>query len=67
MLCFSRDSEVQSLLKSILGNPMVTTIKGKLSGSDSIINFPPSGVIPFHGFTMYGKCYSITLIISIYE
>lgn len=54
MLCFSRDSEVQSILKSVLGAPMSTTIKGKQLGVDCTINFPPSGVIPFHGFTMYG-------------
>ena len=55
MLCFSRDSEVQNILKSVLGALMSTTIKGKQSGVDHTINFPPSGVIPFHGFTMYGK------------
>lgn len=55
MLCFSRDNQIQETLKHMLGNPMTTNIKGKLTTSESVINFPPSGVIPFHGFTMYGN------------
>lgn len=64
MLCFSRDSEI---LKNLPSQPafMQVLIKGKqppihLDGATnggSTIVFPPSGVIPFHGFSMYGKLY----------
>lgn len=53
MLCFSRDAEI---LKMIPGQPafMQVVLKGTKSTTDNNIVFPPSGVIPFHGFTMYG-------------
>lgn len=58
MLCFSRDSQV---LKDLPTQPgfMQVIIKGKQSAQDTTIIFPPSGVIPFHGFTMYAApfCY----------
>lgn len=43
---------------------MQTVIKGKPATPENTLIFPPSGVIPFHGFTMYGEYqinYSITL------
>lgn len=54
MLCFSRDSEI---LKDLSTQPgfMQVVIKGKQTTNENTIIFPPSGVIPFHGFTMYGK------------
>lgn len=55
MLCFSRDCEILQQLKNSIGNPLTVTIKGKHTSADSTTVFPPSGVIPFHGFTMYGK------------
>ncbi|XP_053600516.1 TBC1 domain family member 19 [Plodia interpunctella] len=59
MLCFSRDCEVMQQLKGSIGNPLNVTIKGKQTSVDSITVFPPSGIIPFHGFTMYATpfCY----------
>ncbi|XP_049825872.1 TBC1 domain family member 19 [Aethina tumida] len=58
MLCFSRDAEI---LKMIPGQPafMQVVLKGTKSTTDNNIVFPPSGVIPFHGFTMYAApfCY----------
>ncbi|KAG7305388.1 hypothetical protein JYU34_009456 [Plutella xylostella] len=59
MLCFSRDSEVRMLLKDGIGTPLTVTIKGRQTSPDSVTVFPPSGVIPFHGFTMYATpfCY----------
>ncbi|CAK1578846.1 unnamed protein product [Parnassius mnemosyne] len=59
MLCFSRDGEVLQQLKGSVGNPLTVTIKGKQTSLDSITVFPPSGIIPFHGFTMYATpfCY----------
>jgi hypothetical protein len=55
MLCFSRDGEVMQQLKGSIGSPLTVTIKGKQTSAESVTVFPPSGVIPFHGFTMYGK------------
>lgn len=55
MLCFSRDCEVLAHLKGSVGNALTVTIKGKQTCADSVTVFPPSGIIPFHGFTMYGK------------
>ncbi|CAH4036142.1 TBC1 domain family member 19 [Pieris brassicae] len=59
MLCFSRDSDVLQNLRGCIGNPLNVTIKGKQTSADSITVFPPSGIIPFHGFTMYATpfCY----------
>ncbi|XP_013186975.1 TBC1 domain family member 19 [Amyelois transitella] len=59
MLCFSRDCEVMQHLRGSIGNPLNVTIKGKQTSVDSITVFPPSGIIPFHGFTMYATpfCY----------
>ncbi|KAJ0179591.1 hypothetical protein K1T71_005303 [Dendrolimus kikuchii] len=59
MLCFSRDCEVMQLLKGCIGNALSVTIKGKQTSAESITVFPPSGIIPFHGFTMYATpfCY----------
>ncbi|XP_056648673.1 TBC1 domain family member 19 [Diorhabda sublineata] len=61
MLCFSRDSEV---LKNLPSQPsfMQVVVKGKTGASENnttTIVFPPSGVIPFHGFSMYAApfCY----------
>lgn len=55
MLCFSRDCEVMQQLKGSIGNPLTVAIKGKQPSPDSVNVFPPSGIIPFHGFTMYGE------------
>ncbi|KAM3968240.1 TBC1 domain family member 19 [Aphomia sociella] len=59
MLCFSRDCEVMQYLKGSIGNPLTVTIKGKQTSAESVTVFPPSGIIPFHGFTMYATpfCY----------
>ncbi|XP_066146495.1 TBC1 domain family member 19 [Euwallacea fornicatus] len=58
MLCFSRDSEV---LKQLPSQPafMQVGLKGRPNTTENTLVFPPSGVIPFHGFTMYAApfCY----------
>lgn len=54
MLCFSRDSEVLQLLPEPSGC-MPVTLKGKQQISENTLLYPPNGVIPFYGFTMYGK------------
>lgn len=55
MLCFSRDCDVMHQLKGNIGNPLTVAIKGKQPSPESVNVFPPSGIIPFHGFTMYGE------------
>ena len=57
MLCFSRDIELMQQLKGSIGNPPTVTIKGKQTSAESATVFPPSGIIPFHGFSMYGKIF----------
>ncbi|XP_044749874.1 TBC1 domain family member 19 [Coccinella septempunctata] len=58
MLCFSRDGEI---LKDLPTQPgfMQVVIKGRQNTAENTLIFPPSGVIPFHGFTMYAApfCY----------
>ncbi|CAH1159529.1 unnamed protein product [Phaedon cochleariae] len=68
MLCFSRDSEV---LKSLSSQPafMQVAVKGKQNCPENTITFPPSGVIPFHGFTMYAApfCYLFESPVELYH
>lgn len=60
MLCFSRDSEVLEHMAP--KTQMQVILKGKV---ESTLNFPPSGTIPFHGFTMYGGYLSNFYIINL--
>lgn len=55
MLCFSRDTEVLSVFNHSAANPVHAVLKNKPATVQYTVAFPPSGVIPFHGFTMYGK------------
>ena len=55
MLCFSRDTEVLSVFNHSAANPVHAVLKNKPATLQYTVAFPPSGVIPFHGFTMYGK------------
>ncbi|XP_043482486.1 TBC1 domain family member 19 [Leptopilina heterotoma] len=62
MLCFSRDSEVLAPVttdRSAGGQVIHAVLQGKPTTLENTLVFPPSGVIPFHGFTMYGSpfCY----------
>lgn len=64
LLCFSRDSEILFLLKDKPGAPLKVQLKNKMGSDEGIANtvlFPPSGVIPFHGFSMYGTYDSVVL------
>lgn len=54
MLCFSRDIEVLQSLPEPSGC-MLVTLKGKQQTPENTMVYPPNGVIPFYGFTMYGK------------
>lgn len=66
MLCFSRDSEILQLMSP--KTQMQVVLKGKQTTTENTLIFPPSGVIPFHGFTMYGTniinfhCYSFLIL-----
>lgn len=52
MLCFTRDTDVLSVFNNSTSHPILTSLKGK-PPKEAI--YPPNGIIPFHGFTMYGK------------
>ncbi|XP_058793879.1 TBC1 domain family member 19 [Phymastichus coffea] len=62
MLSFSRDSEVLPTVtadQSAGGQVIHAVLQGKPATLENTLVFPPSGVIPFHGFTMYATpfCY----------
>lgn len=52
MLSFTRDTDVLSVFNNSTSHPILTSLKGK-PPKEAI--YPPNGIIPFHGFTMYGK------------
>lgn len=56
-----RDSQI---LKHISSQPgyMQVILKGKQPTTDNTMTFPPSGVIPFHGFSMYGRLHKLVNI-----
>lgn len=65
MLCFSRDSEVLAPVttdRSAGGQVIHAVLQGKPATLENTLVFPPSGVIPFHGFTMYGTKTNLKLI-----
>ncbi|KAF5286409.1 hypothetical protein FQR65_LT12589 [Abscondita terminalis] len=66
LLCFSRDSEILTLLPYKPGY-MQVVLKGKTE-PETTLTFPPSGVIPFHGFTMYAApfCYLFENSVELY-
>ncbi|XP_039278684.1 TBC1 domain family member 19 [Nilaparvata lugens] len=55
LLCFSRDTEILSVYNHSCGSPIHGVLKSKPATLENTVVYPPSGVIPFHGFTMYGK------------
>jgi len=57
MLCFTRDTEVLSVFNNSTNHPILTTLKDKLP-KQAI--YPPNGIIPFCGFTMYGTLHTHT-------
>ncbi|XP_050421069.1 TBC1 domain family member 19 [Adelges cooleyi] len=56
MLCFTRDADMLAMFNNSASQPILTTLKGNPS-SEAI--YPPNGIVPFHGFTMYASpvCY----------
>lgn len=59
MLCFSRDTEVAETFSCGSANPAKAVLRGKNAAVDNMVIYPPSGVIPFHGFCMFAApmCY----------
>ncbi|KAM8882450.1 TBC1 domain family member 19 [Synchiropus picturatus] len=53
LLCFSRDTAVLEHFKNNSATPPRSYIQGKAGDEECAVVYPPNGVIPFHGFSMY--------------
>ncbi|KAK1889610.1 TBC1 domain family member 19 [Dissostichus eleginoides] len=53
LLCFSRDTAVLEHFKYNSATPPKSFIQGKGEDEECAVVYPPNGVIPFHGFSMY--------------
>lgn len=53
LLCFSRDTAVLEHFKYNSATPPKSYIEGKTGVEECAVVYPPNGVIPFHGFSMY--------------
>ncbi|XP_066892419.1 TBC1 domain family member 19 isoform X5 [Kogia breviceps] len=53
LLCFSRDTSVLGHFAYNSASPPKSYIRGKLGVEEYAVFYPPNGVIPFHGFSMY--------------
>ncbi|XP_037991818.1 TBC1 domain family member 19 isoform X2 [Motacilla alba alba] len=53
LLCFSRDTSVLEHFTYSSATPPKSYIQGKLGMEEYAVFYPPNGVIPFHGFSMY--------------
>ncbi|XP_061664116.1 TBC1 domain family member 19 isoform X2 [Syngnathoides biaculeatus] len=53
LLCFSRDAAVLEHFKYNSATPPKSYIRGKEGDEDCAVFYPPNGVVPFHGFSMY--------------
>uniref|UniRef100_A0A6I8QDE6 TBC1 domain family member 19 n=1 Tax=Xenopus tropicalis TaxID=8364 RepID=A0A6I8QDE6_XENTR len=53
LLCFSRDTSVLAHFSYSSASPPKSYIRGKLGLEEFAVFYPPNGVIPFHGFSMY--------------
>ncbi|XP_066576084.1 TBC1 domain family member 19 isoform X2 [Amia ocellicauda] len=53
LLCFSRDTVVLEHFNYNSATPPKSYIRGKLGVEEYAVIYPPNGVIPFHGFSMY--------------
>ena len=54
LLPFSRDTMVLKHFSHNSATPPKSYIRGKLGVDEFSVIYPPNGVIPFHGFAMYG-------------
>ncbi|XP_038832034.1 TBC1 domain family member 19 [Salvelinus namaycush] len=53
LLCFSRDTAVLEHFGYNSATPPKSYIQGKVGVEEFAVVYPPNGVIPFHGFSMY--------------
>lgn len=53
LLPFSRDTYVLNHFDYNSASPPKSYIRGRLGMDEFAVNYPPNGVIPFHGFAMY--------------
>ena len=53
LLIFSRDTSVLELRSQTMANPLKAYLRGKVGMENYCVVYPPNGVIPFHGFSMY--------------
>ncbi|KAM8899344.1 TBC1 domain family member 19 isoform 2-T2 [Spinachia spinachia] len=53
LLCFSRDTAVLEHFKYNSATPPRSFVQGKGEEEEGAVVYPPNGVIPFHGFSMY--------------
>ncbi|RXN35441.1 TBC1 domain family member 19 [Labeo rohita] len=53
LLCFSRDTAVLEHFSYNSATPPKSCIQSKSGSEQSAVVYPPNGVIPFHGFSMY--------------
>ncbi|ELT89515.1 hypothetical protein CAPTEDRAFT_108817, partial [Capitella teleta] len=68
LLPFSRDTTILQHFNYSSASPAKSYIRGKLGVDEFAVNYPPNGVIPFHGFSMYvcPLCYIYNDIIHLY-
>ena len=55
LLTFSRDITLLDLFDRSSKNLLTAAVKGKGGHSEATVIYQPNGIVPFHGFTMYGK------------
>ncbi|XP_067117543.1 TBC1 domain family member 19 [Osmerus mordax] len=53
LLCFSRDTVVLEHFSYNSATPPKSRVQGKAGAEDYAVVYPPNGVVPFHGFSMY--------------
>ncbi|XP_076056291.1 TBC1 domain family member 19 [Oratosquilla oratoria] len=53
LLCFFRDTEVLRHFEHSCATPPIASPRGTPPAPENMVAYPPNGVIPFHGFTMY--------------
>lgn len=55
LLVFSRDTAILQHFEQSSATPPKSYIRGKLGVQDYAVVYPPNGIIPFHGFSMYAS------------
>uniref|UniRef100_H2Z7P5 Rab-GAP TBC domain-containing protein n=1 Tax=Ciona savignyi TaxID=51511 RepID=H2Z7P5_CIOSA len=68
LLVFSRDTTVLQHFAQSSATPPKSYIRGKLGLEEFSVLYPPNGVIPFHGFSMYATplCYLYSEPVRLY-